>query len=79
MKIQLVINYDAATDTCQVGGIPVGELPTGEKKAVKGLCFSALEWAKKVVHDFDPNATNNPSPIAIATVMPPLPRSNGRG
>ena len=72
MIVNLQITYDTNVDSCQVGGIPMATIEqTGEQIVFRGLCYAALEHAKKVVAEFDPNKKAEAPGILIAGAVPP--------
>lgn len=74
MLIRLQIEYAPQADTCTVNGIPLAELPDGQRVVMKGLCYAALEKAKDAVSAYDPNA----KPPGILQVHGAIPRLNGQ-
>ena len=70
MLINLNIQMNTDTGDIQIVGVPCAQLPTGEQKVLKHLCYAALESAKDTIRDFKPG--EHASPIAIASRIPNL-------
>ena len=76
MTLTLTIQYDPQTDACAVSGMPMTQTPDGQKTILRGLVYGALDKAKEVIRDFDPNAQQKQ--IVLATGAIPEPLTNGR-
>lgn len=76
--IQLVIRYDPNTDGCSVEGIPMGTDHAGRQVPIKGICYGALEMAKKTISDFSPDAKDKPAIVLAGAGTIPTNRVNGR-
>ena len=73
MILNLQIQYDTETGSCNVGGFPVQQLQDGTKQVAMFHCDAALATAKRVLEKFDPNATGPKLLIAQPGEIPPAP------